>query len=177
MPLLAVAALSVLLSACFSSESRNSPRRRRSRPSATAGAMSCSSMSATASSSKQRTLTVKQTLDGSLRIRWREDDSADLVPRRRQRRHRRPGQAGRNNKHAYGYLILTRKGKELLLHLPQCDKQDPAVLAANGVVHRDKCECSIDKVSDPAKLFAALDPGRADHQDGPGMIMPRFRGA
>ena len=33
------------------------------------------------------------------------------------------------------------------------------MLSAHGVVHRDKFECSIDKVSDPAKLFAALTPG------------------
>ena len=33
------------------------------------------------------------------------------------------------------------------------------MLSANGVVYRDKWECSIDKVSDPAKLFAALTPG------------------
>jgi hypothetical protein len=43
--------------------------------------------------------------------------------------------------------------------VPQCDKQDPAVLSANGVVQRDKFECSIDKVTDPAKLFAALTAG------------------
>jgi hypothetical protein len=54
---------------------------------------------------------------------------------------------------------VTRKGKEVSLHLPQCDKQDPKLLSDHGVVHRDKYECSIDKVSDPAKLFAALTPG------------------
>jgi hypothetical protein len=64
-----------------------------------------------------------------------------------------------DNKNAYGYLFLTRKGTEAFFHLPQCDQQDPAVLSTYGVVHRDKYECSIDKVADPGKLFAALIPG------------------
>jgi hypothetical protein len=64
-----------------------------------------------------------------------------------------------DNKHAYSYLFLTRNGAASILHLPQCDQQDPAVLSAYGVVHRGKYECSIDKVADPAKLFSVLIPG------------------
>jgi hypothetical protein len=65
----------------------------------------------------------------------------------------------RDKKFAHVYLFLTRKGAEMFFHLPQCDQQDQAMLSAQGVVHRDKYECSIDKVADPAKLFMALIPG------------------
>ena len=64
-----------------------------------------------------------------------------------------------DKKLSYVYLFLTRKGAEMFLHLPQCDRQDQAMLSAQGVVRRGKYECSIDNVADPAKLFAALVPG------------------
>jgi len=155
MPLLAVAALSVLLSACFSSEQPKFPASSAVAVFGTGGRYFVFEHVGSGKFQKQRTVTVKPLLDGSyefvggktaLPISFHEAGNGVIV-----------GQAKPDdNKHAYGYLILTRNGKEMLLHLPQCDKQDAAVLSAHGVVLRDKYECSIDKVSDPAKLFAAL---------------------
>ncbi len=64
-----------------------------------------------------------------------------------------------NNRNAYIYLILARKGKETFLYLPQCEAQDTALLSAHGITFRDPFECSIDGVSNPARLFATLSAG------------------
>ena len=158
-PLLVVAALSVLLSACFTSETPKFPASSAVAAFGSGGRYVVFEHVGKGKFRKQRTLMVKQTLDGSydfigekttVPISFHDVGNGVIV-----------GQAkpGDNNKHAYGYLFLTRKDNELFLHLPQCDKQDPAVLTANGVIHRDKWECSIEKVSEPAKLFAVLTPG------------------
>ena len=159
MSLLAVAALSVLLSACFTSVEPKFPTSSAVAAFGTGGRYVVFEHIGNGKFRKQRMLTVKQILDGSYEfigekttvpISFHDVGNGIIV-----------GQAkpGDKNSHTYGYVFLIRKGNELFLHLPQCDKQDPAVLSANGVVHRDKWECSIDKVSDPAKLFAALSPG------------------
>lgn len=58
---------------------------------------------------------------------------------------------------AYGYMILTREDSDVFLHLLQCDAQPPDLLAAHHVdVRAEANTCSIDRVIDPAKLFAAL---------------------
>ena len=161
MSLLVVAALSVLLSACFTSENPKFPLSSAVAAFGSGGRYVVFEHVGKGKFLKQRTMTVKQTLDGayefigektSILISFHDVGNGVIV-----------GQAkpGDNNKNAYGYLFLTRKGNELFLHIPQCDKQDAAVLSANGVVHRDKWECSIEKVSDPAKLFTALTPGEA----------------
>jgi len=60
----------------------------------------------------------------------------------------------------YGYMILTREDSDVFLHLLQCDAQPPDLLAAHRVdVRAEKNTCSIDRVIDPAKLFAALPAG------------------
>ena len=158
MPLLAVAALSILLSACFSSEQPKFPASSAVAVFGTGGRYVVFEHVGNGKFQKQRVVTVKPTLDGSyefvggktvLPISFHDVGNGVIV-----------GQAKPDEKkQGYGYLILTRNGKEMLLHLPQCDKQDAAVLSAHGVVLRDKFECSIDKVSDPAKLFAAIVPG------------------
>ena len=158
MPLLVVAALSVLLSACFTSESPKFPMSSAVAAFGTGGRYTVLEHVGNGKFRKQRTLTVKPMPDGSyqfvgektvLPISFHDIGNGIVV-----------GQAKpKDNKNAYAYLFLVRKDKELFLHIPQCDKQDPAVLSAHGVVHRDKWECSIDKVSDPAKLFAALSAG------------------
>ena len=159
-PLLVVAALSVLLSACFTSVEPKFPTSSAVAAFGTGGRYVVSENVGKGKFRKQRAITVKQTPDGyefigeksGILISFHDIGNGIIV-----------GQAkpGDNNSHAYGYLFLVRKGKELFLHVPQCDKQDPAVLSANGVVYRDKWECSIDKVSDPAKLFTALTQGEA----------------
>jgi hypothetical protein len=158
MSLLAVAALSMLLSACFSSEQPKFPASSAVAVFGTGGRYVVFEHVGNGKFQKQRTVTVEPMLDGSyefvggktaLPISFHDVGNGIIV-----------GQAKPDdNKQAYGYLILTRNGKEVLLHLPQCDKQDAAVLSAHGVVLRDKYECSIDKVSDPAKLFTAIVPG------------------
>jgi hypothetical protein len=158
MPLLAVAALSILLSACFSSEQPKFPASSAVAVFGTGGRYVVFEHVGNGKFQKQRMVTVKPMLDGSyefvggktvLPISFHDVGNGVIV-----------GQAKPDEKkQGYGYLILTRNGKEMLLHLPQCDKQDAAVLSAHGVVLRDKFECSIDKVSDPAKLFATIVPG------------------
>jgi hypothetical protein len=159
MSLLVVAALSVLLSACFTSENPKFPVSSAVAAFGSGGRYVVFEHVGKGKFRKQRTMTVKQMLDGayefvgeksSILISFHDIGNGVVV-----------GQAkpDDNNKHAYGYLFLTRNGNEVLFHVPQCDKQDATVLEANGVVHRDKWECSIEKVSDPAKLFAALTPG------------------
>jgi hypothetical protein len=158
MTLLVVAALGIFLSACFSSEQPKFPASSAVAIFGTGGRYVVFEHVGNGKFQKQRLVTVKPVLDGSyefvggktvLPISFHDAGNGVIV-----------GQAKPDeNKQAYGYLLVTRNGKEVLLHLPQCDKQDAAVLSAHGVVLRDKFECSIDKVSDPAKLFAALVPG------------------
>ena len=66
----------------------------------------------------------------------------------------------RPDRDARGYLMLMRDGNDMLLHAPQCKGQDAAVLKAFGVERRKPHECVIDRVSEPAKLFAALKRGQ-----------------
>jgi hypothetical protein len=158
LPLLVVAALSVLLSACFTSETPKFPPSSAVAAFGKGGRYVVFEHVGKGKFRKQRTITAKQLLDGSYEFIGEKssilisfhDIGNDLIV----------GQAkADDNKHAYGYLFLIRKGNEISFHVPQCDKQDPAVLTANNVVYRDKWECSIEKVSDLAKLFAALTPG------------------
>jgi hypothetical protein len=160
MPLLVVSALSVLLSACFTSEAPMFPASSAVATFGDGGRYVVFEHVGKGAFKRQGPLTVKKLSDGTyefvrgktvLPISFHEVGNGVIV-----------GQAKPNdNRNAYGYLFVTRKGAETFLHLPQCDKQDPAVLSANGVVYRDKWECSIDKVSDPAKLFSALTYGEA----------------
>jgi hypothetical protein len=159
LPLLVVAALSVLLSACFTSENPKFPNSSAVAAFGSGGRYVVFEHVGKGKFRKQRTMTVKQTPDGpyefigdktSILISFHDVGNGVIV-----------GQAkpDDNNKHAYGYLFLIRKGNELFFHVPQCDRQDAAVLSTNGVVYRDKWECSIETVADPAKLFAVLTPG------------------
>jgi hypothetical protein len=160
MPLLVVAALSVLLSGCFTSENPKFPMSSTVAAFGDGGRYALFDHVGKGKFRKQRTVMVKKMPDGSYEIIGEKkpvpisfhDIGGGITVAQAK---------SDDNKNPYGYLFLTRKGKELFLHLPQCDKQDPAVLEANGVVNRDKWECSIEKVSDPAKLFAALSPGEA----------------
>jgi hypothetical protein len=157
-PLPAVAALSVLLSACFMSESPKFPASSAVAFFDKGGRYAVHEHVGGGKFKRQRVVTVKPMPDGTyqfvggkttLPISFHDVGNGIIV-----------GQAKPSEqRNAYGYLIVTRKDKEVLLHLPQCDKQDPKLLAEHGVVLRDKYECSIDKVSDPGKLFVVLAPG------------------
>ena len=50
-------------------------------------------------------------------------------------------------------------GSEALLHVPQCDEQDKAMLATFQV-EVGRFECMIDRVADPSGLFKRLDLGK-----------------
>ena len=63
------------------------------------------------------------------------------------------------NQPGYGYVVFRFTGNEATLYLPQCDKQDKAVLKASGVELSGDYECIIDRVGDPAALFGRLDLG------------------
>jgi hypothetical protein len=70
------------------------------------------------------------------------------------------GQARPNgDKSGYGYVVFRVTGNEAVLYLPQCDKQDKAILSAAGVEMKGRLECIIDGVADPAALFKQLDFG------------------
>jgi hypothetical protein len=169
MPLLVAAALSVLLSGCFTSQTPKFPMSSTVPALGDGGRYVAFSHVGKGKFKRDQVLTVKRLADGAY----------ELIPDKREKsgKSRAPqlsfhdvgngvivaqAKGPEDNTHPYSYLFLIRKGKELFLDLPQCDKQDPAVLEANGVIFRDKWECSIEKVADPAKLFAAITPGEPD---------------
>ena len=59
----------------------------------------------------------------------------------------------------YSYLVFRVNGPEVLVYLPDCAEQDKALLARFGVEIRANDECAIDRVADPAGLFAAVELG------------------
>jgi hypothetical protein len=158
MPLLTIAALSVLLSACFVSEGPKFPASSAVPFFGEGGRYAVLEHAGDGKFERQRVVTVKPMPDGTyvfvgdktrLPISFHEVGNGVVVAQAKPHEKR----------NAYGYLIATRNDQEVSLHLPQCEKQDPKLLSEHGVVRRDKYECSIDKVSDPAKLFAAVTPG------------------
>ena len=60
------------------------------------------------------------------------------------------------DKKGYAYAVFKISGREALVYVLDCDQQDKAALTALGVEIRDKYECYIDKVADPAALLAGL---------------------
>lgn len=154
----AVVALGLLLSACFSSEGPKFPLSSAVATFGNGGRYAVFEHVGSGKFIKRRTVMVTPLLDGSyafgsekgaLPISFHNVGNGKIVGQSK------PG----DNRNAYVYLILARKGKETFLYLPQCDAQDTALLSAHGVIFRDRLECSIDGVRDPAKLFAALSAG------------------
>jgi hypothetical protein len=169
MPLLAAAELSILLSGCFTSQTPRFPMSSAVPALGDGGRYVMSNHVGKGKFKREQVLTVKRLPDGAYElIPDKLDKSGKARPPQLSFHEVGNGvtiaqaRGPEDNSHPYAYLFLIRKGKELLLDLPQCDKQDAAVLDANGVTFRDKWECSIDKVADPAKLFAALTPGEPD---------------
>jgi hypothetical protein len=65
-----------------------------------------------------------------------------------------------SQKKGYGYALLKVSGREALVYIAECDKQDRKRLIARGVEIRGKYECFIDKVANPAAFFAGLKRGK-----------------
>jgi hypothetical protein len=63
------------------------------------------------------------------------------------------------DKPAYAYVVFSVTGSEALLHVPQCDGQDKAMLA-KFEVEIGRFECMIDRVADPSGLFKRLELGK-----------------
>jgi hypothetical protein len=63
------------------------------------------------------------------------------------------------DKPAYAYVVFRVTGSEALLHIPQCDEQDKAMLATFEV-EIGRFECMIDRVTDPSGLFKRLELGK-----------------
>ena len=63
--------------------------------------------------------------------------------------------AGTDQK-GYGYALFKIDGREALVYVVECDKQDKAMLAAARVEIRGQYECFIDNVADPAAFFDGL---------------------
>jgi hypothetical protein len=56
----------------------------------------------------------------------------------------------------YGYALFRIDGREALVYVVECEKQDKAMLATLGVEIRGQYECFIDNVANPAAFFAGL---------------------
>lgn len=63
------------------------------------------------------------------------------------------------DKKGYGYALFRINGREALVYVVECGKQDKAMLAAAHVEIRDQYECFIDNVADPAAFFSGLKRG------------------
>jgi hypothetical protein len=63
------------------------------------------------------------------------------------------------DKTGYGYALFKISGREALVYVVECDKQDKATLEAARVEIRGQYECFIDNVADPAEFFAGLKRG------------------
>jgi len=61
-----------------------------------------------------------------------------------------------SDKKGYGYALFKIDGREALVYVVECDKQDKAMLASLGVEIRGQYECFIDNVANPAAFFAGL---------------------
>jgi hypothetical protein len=72
------------------------------------------------------------------------------------------GQSKDKDTDEYGYIVLAVNGPEVLVYLPDCAEQDNALLARFGVEIQKNDICVIDRVSDPAGLFAAAALGEAN---------------
>jgi hypothetical protein len=69
-------------------------------------------------------------------------------------------QAMREDGHSVDYVVVRVRGNDALTYAADCTKQDAAKLESLGVEIRDKGRvCMIDKVADPAALFATLSLG------------------
>ena len=60
------------------------------------------------------------------------------------------------DKKGYGYALFKIDGREALVYVVECDKQDKTMLAAARVEIRGHYECFIDNVANPAAFFAGL---------------------
>jgi hypothetical protein len=60
------------------------------------------------------------------------------------------------DKKGYGYALFKIDGREALVYVVECDKQEKAMLAILGVEVRGQYECFIDNVANPAAFFAGL---------------------
>ena len=60
------------------------------------------------------------------------------------------------DKNGYGYALFKIDGREALVYVVECDKQDKTMLASADVEIRGQYECFIDNVANPAAFFAGL---------------------
>jgi hypothetical protein len=61
-----------------------------------------------------------------------------------------------SDRKGYGYALFKIDGREALVYVVECDKQDKTILAILGVEMRGQYECLIDNVANPAAFFAGL---------------------
>jgi hypothetical protein len=60
------------------------------------------------------------------------------------------------DKTVYGYAVFKIEGREAMVYVLECDKQDKAMLVAARVEIRGQYECFIDNVENPGAFFAGL---------------------
>ena len=60
----------------------------------------------------------------------------------------------------FAYVVFRVAGDEILVHVPDCDRQDKARIAALGA-RVERLECKLDGVADAKAFFETLDLGTA----------------
>jgi hypothetical protein len=114
----------------------------------------------------------------SITLRWLGDGRYELIDEKSQPSfvsfhpiagNRFAVQLGAAADKGYAYSILRLEGEEAFIHPIDCEKQDPALLAAHSVERRGR-ECVINNLTDPRALFAKLTLGEPSSK-----IVPEVR--
>jgi hypothetical protein len=153
------AAVSLVLSGCFSSEQPKFPLASATAAFGEGGRYQVLERQSSGTFQHQEDFMVKRLADGSYEF---VNEKGDVLPISFH-----PladgvfvGQAKpEKEKPGYGYVVVRITAGEALLYAPQCDQQDQARLSAFKVILKDKYNCVIDQVADPRGLFAGLDFG------------------
>jgi hypothetical protein len=158
-PILLGIVLAPLLSACFISAAPKFPLAGAAAPFGAEARFGLYERGEDKNFARQETLIVKRRPDGAYDF-INEKKEAVPISLHDVGRGRFVGQSKADkDKPGYGYIVFTVNGPEVLVYLPDCAEQDKALLVRLGVEIRTGDECAIDRVADPAGLFAAAELG------------------
>ena len=155
---IAVVAISVLLAGCFQSEQPKFPLASAAAPFGDGGRYVVYDRVAEDRYQRQEVFVVKRRPDGAYDL-VNEKGEVLTISLHAVGGDRFAGQTAEQDKPGYGFVVFRIAGNEAVLYLPQCDKQDKAMLVAFGVDLKGQQECFIDRVADPAGLFKQLELG------------------
>jgi hypothetical protein len=157
--ILLAALLAPLLCACFTSTGPKFPLTSAAAPFGDEARFGLYERGEDKNFARQETVVVKRRTDGAYEF---VNEKGDVVPiSLHDVGHGRFVGQSQSDKdpQTYTYLIFRAEGPEVLVYLPDCADQDVTLLASFGVVIGPHNECSIDRVADPAKLFAEVELG------------------